>query len=51
MAELSNYEVEINGFTTTLRLSEADAKKRGLSKPKAKAADKGAKADSKSDSK
>lgn len=44
MAELSNYEVVVNGMTTTLRLSEADAKKRGLSKkPAPKAA-----ADSKS---
>jgi hypothetical protein len=33
VAELSNYEVEINGMKTVLRLSDADAKKRGLSKP------------------
>lgn len=29
---LSEYEVVINGMTTTVRLSESDAKKRGLTK-------------------
>lgn len=39
MAGLSNYDVVINGMATTLRLSEQDAKKRGLTKkPPAKAA-------------
>ncbi|QLF83818.1 hypothetical protein SEA_MOOSEHEAD_7 [Gordonia phage Moosehead] len=27
---LKTYDVEINGYTTTLRLSDADAKERGL---------------------
>lgn len=29
---LKTYDVEINGYTTSLRLSEADAKARGLVK-------------------
>lgn len=30
---LKDYEVEVNGVSTTLRLSNADAKARGLSEP------------------
>lgn len=32
---LKTYDVEINGYATTLRLSEADAKARGLVKSEA----------------
>lgn len=32
MAELHNYETVVNGVQTTLRLSSADAKKRGLTR-------------------
>jgi len=32
--ELKDYEVEINGIATTLRLTEADALRRGLRKPR-----------------
>lgn len=33
MAELHHYDVtDRNGFTTTLRLTDADARKRGLTK-------------------
>ncbi|UYL87769.1 hypothetical protein SEA_ONEDIRECTION_7 [Gordonia phage OneDirection] len=32
---LNTYDVEINGYATTLRLSDADAKERGLLKPDA----------------
>lgn len=38
MAELKIYEVEINGFATTLQLTDEDAKKRGLSEPVAEKA-------------
>lgn len=43
MAGLKTYEVEVGGFRTAVRLSDADAKARGLTlpaKPAAKAADK-----------
>jgi hypothetical protein len=33
---VKEYEVEINGFNTTLQLSDADAEARGLKKPAAK---------------
>ena len=33
MAELNTYGVGVNGYTTTLGLSDADAKRRGLDKP------------------
>lgn len=44
MAGLKTYEVEVNGFSTSVRLSDADAKARGLTstpaaKPAAKAAE------------
>jgi hypothetical protein len=32
--ELKDYEVEINGIATTLRLTDADALRRGLRKPR-----------------
>lgn len=35
MAELKTYQVEVNGSTAFLRLSDADAKARGLLKPAA----------------
>lgn len=38
MAELAHYETVVNGLTTTLRLTENDAKRRGLTKKAAPAA-------------
>lgn len=35
---LKDYEVEVNGVKTTLRLTDADAKARGLAAPEAKKA-------------
>ena len=44
MAGLKTYTVVVNGFTTSLRLSDADAKARGLLKPATKPAPKTAEA-------
>ncbi|SLF39520.1 hypothetical protein [Mycobacteroides abscessus] len=39
---MKQYEVEINGYTTTLQLSDADAERRGLTPIEAAAKGKGA---------